>query len=286
MRQIKQMLIKNKRNICLLFLAIIVVIIIRQLFYSIVETFGSNSTSALAFETPALKKWMFETSKNRWYRVVVSSLFQTSTLGFTDRNPKFSASFLYTCNSGSTSWRNIFRFSNTTTGADGEPEGRVPGLWLNNDNLNRFHFRFPTDTDWNDGIDTNDIPFGEVFLVTFVMDGNTVNYYLNDILTQTQTFSNIRTRQNTGTFFIGDFDSTGVFIQNLTFYDGALTQTDVNNIYKNLSAAGPQGEQGPAGPAGPIGPIGPQGPPGTSSSNQTTPSFSQNRHQSTPGVFN
>jgi len=276
MRQIKQMLIKNKRNICLLFLAIIVVIIIRQLFYSIVETFGSNSTSALAFETPALKKWMFETSKNRWYRVVVSSLFQTSTLGFTDRNPKFSASFLYTCNSGSTSWRNIFRFSNTTTGADGEPEGRVPGLWLNNDNLNRFHFRFPTDSNWNDGIDTNDIPFGEVFLVTFVLDGNTVNYYLNDILTQTQTFTNIRTRQNTGTFFIGDFDSTGVFIQNLTFYDGALTQTDVDNIYKNLSAAGA------TGPAGPAGPIGPQGPPGTSSSSST----SSHSRQSSPGVFN
>jgi hypothetical protein len=279
MRQIKQMLIKNKRNICLLFLAIIVVIIIRQLFYSIVETFGSNSTSALAFETPALKKWMFETSKNRWYRVVVSSLFQTSTLGFTDRNPKFSASFLYTCNSGSTSWRNIFRFSNTTTGADGEPEGRVPGLWLNNDNLNRFHFRFPTDSNWNDGIDTNDIPFGEVFLVTFVLDGNTVNYYLNDILTQTQTFTNIRTRQNTGTFFIGDFDSTGVFIQNLTFYDGALTQTDVDNIYKNLSAAGATGATGPAGPAGPIGP---QGPPGTSSSSST----SSHSRQSSPGVFN
>ena len=279
MRQIKQMLIKNKRNICLLFLAIIVVIIIRQLFYSIVETFGSNSTSALAFETPALKKWMFETSKNKWYRVVVSSLFQTSTLGFTDRNPKFSASFLYTCNSGSTSWRNIFRFSNTTTGADGEPEGRVPGLWLNNDNLNRFHFRFPTDSNWNDGIDTNDIPFGEVFLVTFVLDGNTVNYYLNDILTQTQTFTNIRTRQNTGTFFIGDFDSTGVFIQNLTFYDGALTQTDVDNIYKNLSAAG---ATGPAGPAGPIGPQGPQGPPGTSSSSST----SSHSRQSSPGVFN
>ena len=276
MRQIKQMLIKNKRNICLLFLAIIVVIIIRQLFYSIVETFGSNSTSALAFETPALKKWMFETSKNKWYRVVVSSLFQTSTLGFTDRNPKFSASFLYTCNSGSTSWRNIFRFSNTTTGADGEPEGRVPGLWLNNDNLNRFHFRFPTDSNWNDGIDTNDIPFGEVFLVTFVLDGNTVNYYLNDILTQTQTFTNIRTRQNTGTFFIGDFDSTGVFIQNLTFYDGALTQTDVDNIYKNLSAAGATGATGPAGP------IGPQGPPGTSSSSST----SSHSRQSSPGVFN
>ena len=285
MRQIKQMFIKHKRNICLLFLAIIVIIIIRQLFYSIVETFGSNSTSVLAFETPGLKKWMFETSKNKWYRVVVSSLFQTSTLGFTDKNPKFSASFLYTCNSGSSSWRNIFRFSNTTTGADGEPEGRVPGLWLHPDNLNRFHFRFPTDTDWNDGIDTNDIPFGEVFLVTFVIDGNTVNYYLNDILTQTQTFTNIRTRQNTGTFFIGDFDSTGVFIQNLTFYDGALTQTDVDNIYKNLSAAGPTGPQGAQGP------VGPQGPPGSSSSssssysNQSTPSFSHNR-QSTPGVFN
>ena len=279
MRQIKQMLIKNKRNICLLFLAIIVLIIIRQLFYSIVETFGSNSTSALAFDTPSLKKWMFETSKNKWYRVVVSSLFQTSTLGFTDRNPKFSASFLYTCNSGSTSWRNIFRFSNTTTGADGEPEGRVPGLWLHPDNLNRFHLRFPTDSNWNDGIDTNEMPFGEVFLVTFVFDGNTVNYYLNDILTQTQTFTNIRTKQNTGTFFIGDFDSTGVFIQNLTFYDGALTQTDVDNIYKNLSAAGATGATGATGPAGPTGP---QGPPGTSSSSST----SSHSRQSTPGVFN
>ena len=106
---------KNKKNIFLLFLLIIVILIVKKLFLTCIESFGSDSTSALAFETPSLKKWMFETSRNRWYRVIQSSLFQMSTLGFTDRNPKFSASFLFTCNSGSTSWRNIFRFSNTTT---------------------------------------------------------------------------------------------------------------------------------------------------------------------------
>jgi hypothetical protein len=256
---------KNKKNIFLLFLLIIVILIVKKLFLTCIESFGSDSTSALAFETPSLKKWMFETSRNRWYRVIQSSLFQMSTLGFTDRNPKFSASFLFTCNSGSTSWRNIFRFSNTTTGEDGQPEGRVPGLWIHNDNLNRFHFRVPTDVNWNDGMDTSDIPFGEVFLVTFVIDGNTINYYLNNILIQTQSFSNIRTRQNTGTFFIGDSNSPGVFIQNLTFYDGALTQTDVDNIYTNLLPAGPPGEIGPPGPNGEIGPQGTpglQGPPG------------------------
>jgi hypothetical protein len=111
-------------------------------------------------------------------------------------------------------------------------------------------------------MDTSDIPFGEVFLVTFVIDGNTINYYLNNILIQTQSFSNIRTRQNTGTFFIGDSNSPGVFIQNLTFYDGALTQSDVDNIYKNLLPAGPPGTPGEIGPPGPKGEIGPQGPPG------------------------
>jgi hypothetical protein len=253
---------KNKKNIFLLFLLIIVIFIIKKLFLTCVESFGSDSTSALAFETPALKKWMFETSRNIWYRVIQSSLFQMSTLEFTDRNPKFSVCFLYTCNSGSTAWRNIFRFSNTTTGADGGPEGRVPGLWVHPDNSNRFHFRVPTDVNWNDGMDTSDIPFGEVFLVTFVIDGNTINYYLNNILIQTQSFSNIRTRQNTGTFFIGDSNSPGVFIQNLTFYDGALTQSDVDNIYKNLLPAGPPGTPGEIGPPGPKGEIGPQGPPG------------------------
>ena len=283
MKKVKS--IFNKKNApYILIFSVLAILLFVNVFYSNIESFGSDSTSALAFETPSLKRWMFSTSRNRWHRLIRSSLFQTSTLGFTDQNPKFSASLLYTCNSGSTTWRNIFRFSNNTNGADGDPEGRIPGLWVWNDGTNRFHFRFHTDGNWNNGFDTTDIPFGEVFLVTFVIDGNTVNYYLNNILINTQTYTNIRTRKNTGTFYIGDTDSPGVFIQNLTFYDGALTQSDVDNIYKTLLPVGPVGPAGPAGtpgtpgtpgpagadgavgpsgPVGPAGPVGPVGPPGT-----------------------
>jgi GGDEF domain-containing protein len=60
----------------------------------------------------------------------------------------------------------------------------------------------------------------------FVLDGNTVNYYLNDILTQTQTFTNIRTRQNTGTFFIGDFDIWA----SLDFSSSAKSNISLTNL--------------------------------------------------------
>jgi hypothetical protein len=176
----------NKKNLVNFFLCIfflILIIITLNFIYNKSEGFGTTSTSALAFERPTLRRWMFATSRNAWYRVVRSNMFQTSTLGFTDRNTRFSISFLYTCSSGSTTWRNIFRFSNRTNDTDGSgtPESRVPGLWIHPDNTNRFHFRLASDTSWNDGFDTAELPFGDVFLVTFVIDGPTVNYYLNNI---------------------------------------------------------------------------------------------------------
>jgi len=224
----------------------------------------AGSVVAPAFDTPTLKKWTFPDSKNTWYKVKKSPLYKFSDLGFTSPNSKMSYSFLYTCLEGVNYWRNIFRFSNREDGSDGT-DGRNPGLWVFPDYTNRLHFRVGSNENPNDGLNTIVLPMGTPMLITFVIDENTINFYLNNILAYTGKFNGIKPRNANALFWINDSDNDGnLYIKNLTFYDGALTQTDVNNIYDKLEEGkqGPQGPQGPAGPAGPVGPVGPVGPQG------------------------
>ena len=256
---------KNLLFFIALFIFIVFFLYIVNYTRTIYESFGGSS-DAEAFNIPNMRKWIFPNSAN-WYAVRRSSLYRFSDLGFTIPNSRLSISFLYTCLQGSGVWRNILRFSNRTDGADGDPEGRNPGLWVWPDNTNRLHFRFASNSGWNDGFDTVVLPMGTFMLITFVIDGNTCIFYLNNILAFTGSYNTIRSRNSNTTFWVSDSDSPNLFIKNLTFYDGVLSQTDVNNIYDKLQEGktgpiGPAGPAGPAGSAGPIGPIGPIGPAG------------------------
>jgi len=259
----------------ILFLIIILVIIFFMTYNNIIEVFGGSNDSE-AFDIPSLKKWSCPDTKI-WFKPKYKS-YKFSELGFTTPNKVMSASFLLCIMKSDPDWRPIFRISNKPNGADfwwnGENsgDGRVPGLWIwpnnstNNPQTNNLHFRIATDSGLNDGLDTNVyIPMAVPFLITFVINNNTITSYVNNILVTSQDFNNIHPRNNDATLWIADWDKPqNYFIKNFTLYDGALSQQDVDKIYDKLEQgpAGPAGPAGGAGPAGPAGPVGPAGPAG------------------------
>jgi hypothetical protein len=151
-------------------------------------------------------------------------------------NRKLSISFLYTCLESAGFWRNILRFSDNDGGRDGPPNGRNPGLWIRPEFQNQLHFRVSSNSSWNSGLDTINLPLGVTMLITFVIDRNTIYFYKDNILVSTSNFNRLKPRTHKTSFFVNaDGDIGGkVLIKNLTFYDGALSQTDINNMYDTL----------------------------------------------------
>jgi len=226
-------MIKQKFYIILFFLIFIILFTLIYKSYNI-EGLGT-SNDIIAFDRPNLKKWFFPDSLN-WYKLVKSRQYKFSELGFTMPNSKLSISFLYTCLEGARRWRNILRFSDNDGGLDGPPNGRNPGLWVRPEFQNRLHFRVSSNNSSNDGIDTINLPLGITMLITFVIDLNTIYFYKDNILVSTSNFNGLKPRTDKTSFFVNAGGNHGgkVLIKNLTFYDGALSQTDINNMYDTL----------------------------------------------------
>jgi hypothetical protein len=233
-------MIKQNFYIILFFLLFIILAALSYKSFNIEGLGGSNDI--IAFDIPNLKKWSFPDSVN-WYKLVKSRQYKFSELGFTMPNNKLSISFLYTCLEGAGWWRNILRFSNNADGSDGV-DGRNPGLWVwpvtgPHVDPNKLHFRVSSNSSWNDGLDTINLPLGVTMLITFVIDQNTIYFYKDNILVSTSYFNNLKPRSYNTSFFVNaDGDIGGkVLIKNLTFYDGALSQTDINNMYDTLNGS-------------------------------------------------
>ena len=285
-KQIFKKIIHSKYLVvAILFLIIILVIIFSMTCKKIIEAFGGSNDS-VAFDIPSFKKWSCPDTKI-WFTPKYKS-YKFSDLGFTTPNKVMSASFLLCIMRSDPNWRPIFRISNKPNGDDfwwnGENsgDGRIPGLWIwpnnstNNPQTNNLHFRVSTDSGINDGLDTNVyIPMAVPFLITFVINGNNIKCFINNILVSNEGFNNIHPRNNDATLWIADWNETqNYFIKNFTLYDGALSQEDVDKMYDKLDQgpagiAGPPGLAGPPGVAGPpgiAGPAGANGPPGIAGS--------------------
>jgi len=257
----------NKKNFLFLFIVLISVIIFfiffntKQKYY---ESFGSSSDSA-AFLIPSQKKWTFSSSNISWYKITQNGYnIKLNQTGIDVNNQNISVLFLFCSNGGQNYWRNIFHFTNANKDCCNAGD-RIPAMWINPDNGNRFHTAVSTNTSANTIIDTSSsLPFGIPVFVGLVIDGNTISLYINNILTFQQNYSRIDKRNDKTTLYIGDpwYKQDGnLYIKNFTLYDGALTQQDINNVYAALSQ-GPSGPTGPAGPAGPGGAVGAVGAPG------------------------
>ena len=181
---------KKTKNCLLLLLVVIVSLLLLRLVVSYfvnpksitIEKFVDSNTAA-AFSVPTLKKWSFEESSS-WYKVLPKgSSYQVpfSDLGFTMPNSVISISFLINIVGGSAAWREVFRFNDGTSRDCCEKGDRIPAFFVWPDNTTKFHIRFSTDGDGNDGIDSPTlIPMATPVMITLVFDTNNFKLYINN----------------------------------------------------------------------------------------------------------
>jgi hypothetical protein len=265
-----------------IFFIILFILLLLYIFYYgklIVESFIDSANTSTAFDVPTLTKWSFPDSSSDWFKLPGKGSEKSYTykdLGFSNTEESYdsiSISFLINIVSGLDKWRTIFHFNNTENNCC-NPYDRIPAMFVYPDNTTKFHIRYSTDSNGNDGFDPNvTIPMGIPSLITLVFNKNNFTFYLNENAVKSIGYGDILPRNSKTKIYIGDhFDGHGndgnVLIKNFTVYDGALTEIDVKNIYNKLNelsmgSEGPMGPEGPEGPVGPEGPIGLEGPVGT-----------------------
>lgn len=260
---------KNIKTIyVVLFLALILCILLFVMmnYTAFCEKFDVAHTESV-FNIPNVKQWKFDNADptqkwNSWYAIQKNGYKKSfKDLGFTMPNSKLSIVFMFHCQSGLSAWRNIFHFTNT--GKDCCAVGdRIPAMWVYPDGTNKFHIRFSTESNGNDGIDHTVVrPMNMPELVSLVFDDDVFSLYMNDTLMHSGTYNKIVKREDVCNFYIGNEWYTAdnnLFIKNFTLYDGALTAKNVSDIYNGIS----KGPPGPAGAPGVPGAPGVAGAPG------------------------
>lgn len=241
---------------------------------SILENFVDTANTSKAFEVPTLTKWSLPESSSSWFKLPgmgseKTYIYKDFKFPTKTEYDTVSISFLINIVSGLDKYRTIFQFTNTGNNCCNFDD-RVPAMFVFPDNTTRFYIRYSTNKDGNDGIEPNvNLPMGTPSLITLVFTKTNFNYYINGNLVKSMTHDYIYPRKSDTKLYIGDhFDGYGndgnVLIKNFTVYDGALTETDVKNMYDKLNelSVGPAGPEGPAGQTGTQGPAGPSGPAG------------------------
>jgi hypothetical protein len=273
--------ISNKHLIFILTIMILLILVYlcyKYYFSAIHENFDElgfsnvySNTMTAAVNLPSFTKWTFPNSKNHWYAVKQSGFNKyVRDMGFSSNiNKTMSLSFFIQVNSGSSLWRNVFHFTDSTN----SDSCRIPAMWIFPDNTTNFHIRFRTSDDNNNGINTQDftsnISFGNPYLLTLVFKDNQFTFYINNTKVCDKGFNNIAARDNNTLMYIGNpwyASDNGILISNFTVYDGSLTQSDVNSMVDKVQQspliAGPPGKDGPSGPTGKDGAPGTPGPSG------------------------
>jgi hypothetical protein len=193
------------------------------------EDYG-GADSINAFDIPAFTNWHCPVT-NEWYKVTPNGyIIPFSETGLTTPNSVMSIAFLYDNLNNFGNWRNIFQFGYTNS------DTRYPSVYII-PNSSALHIRFATNNGGNDGMDTISLPM-EPLLITMVFNGNNFTFYFNKTQSYTGNFNGIKSRTSDMSLIIGNaFHPTdgNIFIKDYTLYDGALSQTDVNNIYDNLT---------------------------------------------------
>lgn len=268
------------KNKFFIFLVLFILLLLYIFYYGklILESFVDSVNTSKAFDVPTLTKWTFPDSSTDWFKLPGKGSEKSYTykdLGFSNTEESFdsiSISFLINIVAGLDKWRTIFHFTNTGNDCCNFND-RVPAMFVFPDNTTKFTIRYSTNSNGNDGIDPNlTIPMGVPTLITLVFNKNNFTFYVNGNSVKSLNYTDIYPRNINTQIYIGDHfeqykNDGNVLIKNFTIYDGALTETDVKNMYNKLNELsvgpmGPAGLAGSQGPQGPEGPQGSQGPPG------------------------
>jgi len=181
--------------------------------------------------------WTFPDSLNNWTSLKQNNLVGTwSDLGIAS-NSNMSISFWINITSLSTSWRNIFHFTNTGNNCCNVGD-RVPALWIYPNNGTNLHYRSSTTNVGNNGIDTDPLEMNRPVYITLVFNDNNVNIYINSVVNKKITYSDKITPTDPNCkFYIADpwHPCDGFKIKDFILYDKVLSEDEVKDIYSKGS---------------------------------------------------
>ena len=253
---------KTPLIIILLIIFFIIVLCFLYKYRAIIENFNESETRN-ALSSPNVTKWMFNDS-NDWYTIVTNTpKIPMSQMSINPNNQNITISFLLKINNVNPNWRTIFRFNSSNNDNNGTGS-RIPAIFVY-PNSSRLHMRFEADGNTNNGVDTpQPLPLNTPLLLSFVFTRNNFKFYIGSTRIVEQSFNNISPRNNNTNLYIGDnwySEDGGLLIKNFTVYDGALSDSDISNMFDKLnsSTAGTKGDKGDIGPPGPPGPPGSTG---------------------------
>lgn len=183
------------------------------------------------------KTWTFPLSTYpNWYSVVKNGYnIKMSNTGITLPNNKFSISFMYKLKGLNSGHNNMFRITNTTGDCCNHGD-RIRAVWVE-PNATSFLLVVGTDANPNEYTTFPVIGLNTTVFITLLFDGNVFTIYINNVMTNTKTFVNVRPIPVDSTLYIGDqfYPANGeINIQDFTLYDGILTSAQIGTIYSEL----------------------------------------------------
>ena len=188
--------------------------------------------------------WIMQDTRNQWYANNQGGrkMGKIKDLGIVS-NTQMTVSFWINISKTYNNWRNIFIMSNNSTYAD---HSRVPSLYLYPHNT-RFHFRFASTYDNNDGIGKGSAysadwdpqyqaPLNTDVHITYVIQDKTIQFFVNGVLNYSRTLP-------ASTKFINNTSATELYmavyhnchdvkLKNFIIFNRALLPNEVSQIYE------------------------------------------------------
>jgi hypothetical protein len=126
-------------------------------------------------------------------------------------------------------WRNIFLISNNSNSPD---QSRIPSLYLY-PNSTRFHFRFATTYNSNDGMDPKyEVPLGKDTHIVYVIKDNVIKFYVNGQSNDSKALSQfVRNTSATQLYMAAYHNCQDVKLKDFMIFNRALLPEEVLKVY-------------------------------------------------------
>lgn len=184
--------------------------------------------------TTAQPCWIYTPTVNKWFAPSLNTLVGTWNITKVTASTNMTVSFWINITSLNSDYTNIFHVTNNNENMNSSGS-RVPGLWLW-PNSTKFMICNDIQQQNNAYFSSTDVILNTPTLITITWNNTIVTYYNNGIAEATQTWNSPFILANsTANLYIRDIwyikNVNNFQIKNFSFYNYALSQPDISNIY-------------------------------------------------------
>lgn len=178
--------------------------------------------------------WVYTPTVNKWFTPYLNTLVGTWSTTKVTASSNMTVLFWINITSLNNDYTNIFHITNNNENM-GSSGSRVPGIWLW-PNSTKFMICNDIQQQNNAYFSSTDVTLNTPTLITITWNNQTVTYYNNGVAQATQSWNSpFILADSTANFYLRDIwyvnNVNNFQIKNFSFYNYALSQPDISNIY-------------------------------------------------------